>query len=282
MNHALVIQGGGFRTAYSSGVLDAFMELDYFPFNQIVAVSGGAIAASYYISRQPRNCFNSICFLAEKGRFVNISGVFRSRPLMDVDIFHAISSTHFPFDKTAALRHLRDKQFRIVMTSRKSGQAFYCDPTQCQWEEAVIASCSLPFITKGEQYILGEAYMDGAWSDPLPVEFAYGQGARKITVVRTTPQHEKGTKTWFDRVGELYYRNHLPLKSTFSDNHIYFNKAIEFLNHPPADLEVNQIAPATPLKAGLYTTSKALLHEDYHQGLEAGRRFVNQELSLTV
>ena len=49
----LVLEGGGMRGVFTSGVLDAFMKHDlYFPYT--VAVSAGACNGMSYISRQPR------------------------------------------------------------------------------------------------------------------------------------------------------------------------------------------------------------------------------------
>ena len=49
----LVLEGGGMRGVFTSGVLDAFMKHDvYFPYT--VAVSAGACNGMSYMSRQPR------------------------------------------------------------------------------------------------------------------------------------------------------------------------------------------------------------------------------------
>ncbi len=53
---ALVLEGGGFRGIYSSGVLDYFMEKSLeFPY--IIGVSMGAINGANYISEQPGRQF---------------------------------------------------------------------------------------------------------------------------------------------------------------------------------------------------------------------------------
>ena len=52
-NTGLVLEGGGMRGVFTSGVLDAFMVSElYFPY--IVAVSAGACNGMSYVSRQPR------------------------------------------------------------------------------------------------------------------------------------------------------------------------------------------------------------------------------------
>ena len=52
-NTGLVLEGGGMRGVFTSGVLDAFMKYNlYFPY--VVGVSAGACNGMSYISRQPR------------------------------------------------------------------------------------------------------------------------------------------------------------------------------------------------------------------------------------
>ena len=52
-NTGLVLEGGGMRSVFTSGVLDAFMKHGLY-FNYVVAVSAGACNGMSYISRQPR------------------------------------------------------------------------------------------------------------------------------------------------------------------------------------------------------------------------------------
>lgn len=276
MKKALIIQGGGFRTAFSSGVLDAFIEHQHNPFQLYVAVSGGAIAASYFISQQKRHCFEAICFLSEKNRFVKYTNVLKAQPVMDVDIFHDISNIHFPFDMEKALKELENKQFSIVMTNMLTAEAYYCQPKPDNWREAVIASCSLPFVTKGKHSLNGTDYMDGAWSDPLPVEWTVQQGAMDITIVRTTPANLKSSKSWIDYIGEIYYSKDEKIRQAFSKNHEKYNRSIDYINQIPRGIRIHQIAPEQPLKAGSYTNSIALLEEDYKMGYQKGLDFLSQ------
>lgn len=63
-NTGLVLEGGGMRGVFTSGVLDAFMKYDvYFPY--VVAVSAGACNGMSYMSRQPRRArISNIDYLA--------------------------------------------------------------------------------------------------------------------------------------------------------------------------------------------------------------------------
>ena len=52
-NTGLVLEGGGMRGVFTSGVLDAFMKYKLY-FHYTVAVSAGACNGLSYASRQPR------------------------------------------------------------------------------------------------------------------------------------------------------------------------------------------------------------------------------------
>ena len=61
----LVLEGGGMRGVFTSGVLDAFMKHGLY-FDYIVAVSAGACNGMSYASRQPRRArISNIDFLAK-------------------------------------------------------------------------------------------------------------------------------------------------------------------------------------------------------------------------
>lgn len=273
--HALVVQGGGFRTAFSAGVLDAFVDQKFNPFSIYAGVSGGAISMSYFISGQKKYCINAIEFLSANRDYMNPARILKSQSIINVDIFHDIADLHMPFDYDSALDRIWGKQVAIIMTSRVTGEPNYHRPCRNDWKDAIIASCAFPFASKGKHLINGIEYMDGAWSDPLPVEWAYKQGATDITIIRTDSMGEQ-QQSWLDRFGELYYRNTPALKKVFATNHHKHNEALRFISSPPAAVRIVQIAPQANLKAGVYTDSKNDIRIDYEHGVEMGKSYLQQ------
>lgn len=270
----LIIQGGGFRTGYSTGVLDAFQAEDYNDFDLYIGISGGAIAMSYFLSQQQAKCFDAMCLLARDKDFISYSGLMSKKGMMNVDYFHDVAGSKIPFDIQQAIENSVDKELAIVMTDRSNGQPHYYHPSKKTWVDAIIASCTLPFVTKGKHMIHGVDYFDGGWGDPLPAEWAYNLGARDITLIRTTPKDMKFTQSWPDYFANLYYRKNPQLKGIFDENHIRFNKAIDFLNSAPDDLKIRQIAPDSPLKAGTYSNSVSAITQDYIYGKRCGIEFL--------
>lgn len=273
----LIVQGGGFRTAFSAGVLDAFLDKQYNPFDFYIGVSGGAIAASYFVARQKRFCADAICFLSTNKQYMDMTRLLKAEAIIDVDVFYDISNKHMPFDFATATNTLAGKRMAIVMTNRLTGDPYYCQPEERNWREAIIASCAFPIISKGRHVIDGVEYMDGAWSDPLPVEWAVSQGAKDILIIRTSPPDEKIGKSWLDFMGEIYYRKSPGLKKAFAKNHEQYNRAIDFINDPPAGISIRQLYPDTHLKSGEFTRSTLLIEEDYRKGYSTGLNFEADE-----
>lgn len=270
----LIIQGGGFRTGYSTGVLDAFQSRNYNDFDFYLGVSGGAIALSYYLSGQYKKCFDAMCLLAEDKNFISYSGLMTKTGMMNIDYFNQVAGDIIPFDIKKAIENIEGKEMAIVMTERATGEAHYYHPNKKTWLDAVIASCTLPFVTKGKHKLHGVDYFDGGWGDPLPAKWAYEHGSRDITVIRTAPKDMKFTQTWPDFFASIYNRFDPKLRTLFDENHKRYNEAVDFLNNPPSDLKLSQIAPDSPLKAGTYSNSVQAITSDYRYGLQSGIDFL--------
>lgn len=273
----LILQGGGFRTAFTAGVLDAFLEAEYFPFDAIVANSGGAIAASYYVSGQKNAFITAMKHLAEDPHFVQYSRVLKQIGLMDVDYFQKIADEIVPFHLEKALLKKEILNIRFVATHSVTGKAHYLQPERHNWMDVVIASCTLPFLTKGKHPVADNIYFDGGWSDALPIQWAYTQGTKDALIIRTLPIEKKLTQSWTDWVAS-YINQNKSLRKTFANNHNYYNNSIDFIKKPPLDLRIEQIAPETPLKSSTYTKNKLHLELDYAYGYELGEKYLLSQI----
>lgn len=271
---ALIIQGGGFRTGFSTGVLDAFQTYGYNEFDIYIGVSGGAIALSYFLSEQYQYCFDAICLLAKDKNFMRYSRMMSNTGVMDIDYFHEVSSTKIPLDLNKLISNSEKKNISIVLTNRTTGKPKHFQPNSKTWVDAVIASCTIPFVTKGKHLLQGVEYMDGGWSDPLPVKSAYKNGAKEIVVIRTSPPDLKADQTWYDYFGSFIFSSNKKLQNCFENSHLKYNMSIDFINSCPKDLVIKQVAPESLLKAGTYLNSVDAITTDYRYGVQAGVEFL--------
>lgn len=272
---ALIVQGGGFKTSFSAGVLDVFLASKYNPFDIYAGVSGGANALSYYLAEQYKSCIESIYVLFHDPKFINYKQLLNSRILMNVDFFEEIANEIVRLNLDKLFEIHSDKKIGIVATNRTTGNPIYLSPTKEDWVSCLIASCAIPFVTKAKHTIYGNDLMDGAWGDPLPIEWVVQQGARDITIVRTSPIQTREKQSIPNYFGEVYYQKNPGLKKIFSNSHKRFNSAIDFINNPPAGITIHQVAPLKKLKSGVYTNSKNALNIDYRYGLEISLDYLN-------
>jgi predicted patatin/cPLA2 family phospholipase len=271
---ALIIQGGGFKTAFTTGVLDAFLEAKHNPFMIYAGVSGGANALSYYLADQHGSCIASIDELM-KDTQPKLSRIVKTGTILNVDFFHEIADSLVPLDMQHIIRHQLHKKIGIVMTNRETGNPHYFEPSPENWVEALIASCALPFVSKGKHTINGVEYMDGGWSDPIPVEWAIRQGATDITVIRTSPAQQRQKQALHDYLGSLYHRKDEVLKTVFAENHLRYNQTLDFIEANPHNVTIRQIAPAHDLQTGSFTKMKKALYPDYEYGVKLGREYLD-------
>lgn len=99
----IILEGGGFKTSFSAGVLDAFRMSNFDQFDAFIGVSGGSIALSYFLSQQFGEYINSMKSLCKDPRFIQYTKAF-SDGLMNLDFFTEIAEKEFPFDLQKAVK----------------------------------------------------------------------------------------------------------------------------------------------------------------------------------
>ncbi len=273
----LIIEGGGFKTGFTSGVLDAFIATNYNPFETFYGVSGGSVAMSYFLANQYRFCIKAIRHLAKDEQFANYRRTFGKQGYMDIDFIAEVANKKVPFNIKKALKSVDSNQINIIVTNKRSGIPEYINPSIDTWIDAVIASCTMPFVTKGTHFLQGSAYFDGGWSDPIPVKKAYEKGVKHIVLLRTTPLDIKSTQSWSDYFGSIYFSENKNLKDVFERCHQKYNDALSFIESPPKDLIIEQIAPIKLLLSGTYTYTGKTIMKDYRYGLDLGLKFVQSK-----
>ena len=278
---ALVIQGGGFRTAFTAGVLDSFLVAGAPNFDHFVGVSGGTIALSYFLSGQYGFCLEAMILLSKDPQFVKFSRAMSDAGYMDIDYLDRIANEIMPLDKAKAVQATKGKDIHFVATDRETAEPAYLQPLASDWIEKLIASCTLPFVTKGKHLIDDKEYFDGGWSDPIPARWAYDQGATDILVIRTARVDVRITQSWPDYFGSVYFRKNPSLKKSFDNSHSIYNESLDFLENPPVGVKIRQIAPEQELKSGTYSYSSDSLIRDYRHGLDLGLYYLQRQRKLS-
>ena len=115
----LVLEGGGMRGVFTSGVLDALMKHEmYFPY--VVAVSAGACNGLSYMSRQPRRArFSNIDMLRRYG-YLSLKHLLVQGSIFDPNIlYERFPAEIVPFDYETYARN--PAVFEMVTTNLLTG-----------------------------------------------------------------------------------------------------------------------------------------------------------------
>jgi predicted patatin/cPLA2 family phospholipase len=268
------LEGGGFKTSFSAGVMDAFQMQAHNPFDSYIGVSGGCIAISYFLSKRYGYFYQCMRTLCQDERFVKYSKAFTDG-LMNLDFFYDIAYKEFPFDFETAMRSLKGKDYYIVLTNSSNGATEYHQPTLDNWVDMTIAASTVPMLTKGKHVVNGIHYSDGGISDPVPVKWAVENGATDIVLIRTTHHDFKPSRLRPEYFASKFIRANQKIKDDVENFQNKIKESIDYIDALPEHIKVDQIAPKVVLNSNIFTNSVKNIELDYRTGLEAGLNYIH-------
>ncbi|MCO6356012.1 patatin family protein [Pseudoalteromonas shioyasakiensis] len=273
-NKALVVEGGAMRGIFATGVLDAFIQANYQPFNQCYGVSAGATNIAAYLCAQYKRNHAVITDYSCRPEFIDFIRFIKGGHLFDLDwlwqeTIRDIRLDLDTFEKQAS-------EFYIVTTNIQTGQAEYLKANAVHLEEQLKASCALPIAYREFPVIDNLHLTDGGVADSIPIRKAYEMGNKEITVILSQPlgYKKKPSKApWFVK---SLYKNTPALADATLRRAENYNQSIDFITNPPSDCKINIIAPPPNFAVGRTTKSFEKLSAGYEMGLNAGSHFLSQ------
>lgn len=271
---ALILEGGGMRGTFTSGVLDNFLDKGIdFPFT--VAVSAGACNGLSYMSRQRGRARRSNIDLYEKYRYVGLKYLFTQRNIMDFKLlFETFPNEICPYDYDAFFA--RKERFVMVTTNCLTGEACYMEEKISPERviEIVKASSSLPFAAPMVT-IDDIPMLDGGIADSIPVQYAMNQGFKKFVVVLTRNKgYRKEEKN--NPFVKLFYKKYPKLQDAINQRAANYNKTLDLIDKLEAEGRALVIRPEKPLQVSRIEKDINKLVDLYNEGFEMASRFVTQ------
>lgn len=273
-NIGLVLEGGGMRGVFTSGVLDAFMKHELY-FRYVVAVSAGACNGMSYISRQPRRArLTNIDFLA-KYDYVGLRHLVTQGCVFDRKLLYdRVPNELIPFDYDEYFKHAEN--FEIVATSCRTGRAVYL--TECEDRHRantiVRASSSLPYVSKIVE-VDGEPMLDGGIVDSIPVMRAMETGHKTNVVISTRNYGYR--KTSKDRkIPSFIYRNYPRLRVALSRRIEAYNNQLQLIEDLERQGDIICIRPHKQMEVKRIEKDTKKLERLYEEGFSLGEKFCEE------
>jgi len=268
---ALVLEGGSLRCAFTAGVLDAFAAVDYRPFNHYIAVSAGSMALTSFLSGQRKHFIELAMELADDSRFISFRSAFSEEGLMNLSFLAKTVMESAPIDWSVLEEEIAGKKVLIVTTDAEQGLPLYLEPNTKDWMRCVLASSTLPLVTRGRIKVNGQWMFDGGYSDGIPFMKAVELGCKKILVIRTRPSGVHVAQGYLDYIASWMYWWTPKLLRLFEFGFKHYNAKVDALKTGGnGDSEWEELAPKMPLRSDGYYVTRLDLLSDYHQGLEVG------------
>jgi predicted patatin/cPLA2 family phospholipase len=262
---ALVLEGGGLRGIYTSGVLRFFMDKGVF-FPYVIGVSMGACNAANYVSRQPeRNRMVCIRYVND-ARYISYSRLLMRGELFGMKfIFDTLPHSLVPFDFKTFMEN--DVKCITVATDCETGETLYYEKKELgeDYLKVVQASNSLPFVAKPVRYE-GRILMDGGLTDAVPICKSIDDGNTRNVLILTRPKGYRKKQPRFMRLATMRYSRYKGLCEALASRHARYNETMDFIDQLEQRGEVFVIRPRLALNAGRAERNKDKLYAASDQG----------------
>lgn len=272
-NTGLVLEGGGMRGVFTSGVLDAFMKHDlYFPY--VVAVSAGACNGLSYMSRQPRRARYSNIDMLRKYDYISLKHLLTQGSIFDPNIlYERFPNEIVPFDYETYREN--PAVYEIVTTNCLTGRAEYLtEKTDPKRLTAIVkASSSLPYVAQITE-VDGVPMLDGGIVDSIPVVRAIDKGYSPNVVILTRNRGFRSSEPDI-KVPRLFYGEYPRLRVALSHRVEEYNKQLELIERMEDWGEVICIRPERPMEVDRLCRDVEKLEALYEEGFMLGEQFIS-------
>ncbi|MEE1205792.1 MAG: patatin family protein [Prevotella sp.] len=268
---ALVLEGGGMRGVFTSGVLDAFMKHNLtFPY--IVAVSAGACNGMSYVSHQPRRArISNIDYLA-RYKYIGLRHLVTQGCIFDRELLYdKFPNQYLPFDFDTFFSS--PMTFEMVTTNCLTGQPMYLSERHDRQRalDIVRASSSLPYVSKIVD-VDGIPMLDGGIVDSIPLQHAIDMGHPTNVLVLTRNRGYRDTGKDM-KIPRFIYRKYPRLRVVLSRRLAAYNAQLEYVERMEDEGRVICIRPERPMEVDRIEKDIAKLERLYEEGFALGERF---------
>ena len=273
-NTGLVLEGGGMRGVFTSGVLDYFLD-NQITFPYCVSVSAGACNGLSYKSRQRGRAKQTNVDLLEKYRYIGMKYLWTQHSILDRKlIYDTIPNEILPFDYDACFAN--PMEFEMVTTNCLTGKA--CSLSEDHDEDRLVniakASSSLPYVCP-IVWIDHQPMLDGGIIDSIPVVRAMERGHAFNVVVLTRNRGYRETSRDL-KIPKYIYRRFPRLRLLLSKRHAIYNAQLELIERLEDEGRILAIRPDRPVEVGRLESNVEKLTALYNEGYECARRALSK------
>jgi len=262
------------RGAWAAGVLAFLYERGMNRYDMVYAASSGACSAAFFVAGMVEP---GLAIWREHAcKIIRKTNILRRKPIIDLaylvdHLFRERARLSVEAIQNAPTR------FCIVLTDCHTGEPVYFHARDERIFEALRATSSMAFATRGFDYVDGHPYADGGVADPIPIQRVLQAGATDITVVLTHRLNFR-LKPTPRFLGPLAYPQFPAVASVWTTRqHVQYNAAMNLIRQPPAGVRVQVFSPLKPMPVRALTAAKKRIQA----ALLLGRLEASQQIAVS-
>lgn len=277
-NCGLVLEGGGLRGVFTSGVLDAFME-NGIKFPYVLGVSAGSCNGVSYIAENIHRMRDIILGYSSDERYMSLKSIIKNGEFLNTKwVFGELAYEMFPLNYDTFENS--NTVFCVVVTNAKTGNAEYVYPKSFRDGcGELIASSAMPIATKPVK-IGKDFYYDGGLADSIPLQRAFDDGCEKCVVILTQDKDFEKKPIGHDRAVKRVIKKYPAIAEKLLDRHNMYNAQREFVFEQEKEKNAFVICPREPLHCSTFERDCDHLREIYNMGYEQGLENIDKVKSF--
>lgn len=262
----LVLEGGGMRGMYTTGVLDVFLEEKIFA-DAVIGVSAGAVFGCSYMSEQHGRGIRYNLKYINDDRYISMKSWLKTGNIFNKDFcYDEIPNKLDVYDYDKFKENAAKIPFYVCCTNVDTGKAEYIRCTDFKKEmDYMRASASLPLVSQ-IVYKGGKKLLDGGTGDSIPVDFFRGIGYKKNIVVLTRPEGYVKKASSSAKLLKFRYKKYPEFIETNLNRHDNYNKAVSAIEEYERQGEAIIIRPSEEYKIGRLERNQEKLVYMYNLG----------------
>ncbi len=262
----LVLEGGGFKGIYTSGVLDFFLDKGI-DFSSCYGVSAGACTLCSFLSRQRGRAYHVTVDYLEDKNYCSLYSLIKTGDLFGADMcYRKIPEELYPYDYESYEKY--QGTFYSVVTNIESGQPEYIPIKDMKNEiDAVRASASLPLVSRNVSF-QGKLYLDGGISDAIPLRQSIKDGNHKNVVIMTKEAGYRRKPSSMTSLIKLRYKKYPKVYELMKNRHTIYNATLDFIEEQIKEGNVFLIQPKKASQVGRIEKDRIKLKALYEEGYQ--------------
>ena len=262
----LVLEGGGMKGVYSSGVLEFFLDKGI-EFSSCYGVSAGACSLCSFLSKQKGRAYHVTVDYLEDKNYCSVYSLLKTGDLFGADMcYYQIPEKLYPYDYETFDSH--QGNFYSVVTNIETGEPEYIPIKDLKVDiEAIRASASLPLVSRNVS-INGKLYLDGGISDAIPLKRAMQDGNQKNVVIMTKETGYRRKPSSMLSLTRMRYKKYPKVYELMKERHTVYNETLDFIEEQVAAGNTFLIRPKTKSDVGRIEKDKEKLTALYEQGYQ--------------